>query len=125
MSRRTCRLIICVAVAALTVVATDEPVGARARAADRERAATIDARAVSAGAPIVLDGRFDEAVWQSAPVIGEFIQREPAEGAAPSEATEARVAFDAVALYVAPSTASRRGSPGSSPGATSARPPTG
>ena len=101
MSRRTCRLIIFVAAAVLTVVATDQPVGARARAADRERAATIDARAVSAGAPIVLDGRFDEAVWQSAPVIGEFIQREPAEGAAPSEATEARVAFDAVALYVA------------------------
>ena len=76
MSRRTCRLIICVAAAVLTVVATDEPVGARARAAERERTATIDARAVSAGAPIVLDGRFDEAVWQTAPVIGEFIQRD-------------------------------------------------
>lgn len=73
---------------------------AAAATADRERA-TIDAQAVSATAPIVIDGRFDEPVWQTAPVIGEFVQREPAEGAAPSERTEARIAFDATALYVA------------------------
>lgn len=101
MSRWSRRLIISALALALAVSVTAEPLGARAAAGDRERTTTIDARAVSSGAPIVVDGRFDEAVWQSAPVIGEFIQREPSEGAAPTEATEARVAFDAVALYVA------------------------
>jgi hypothetical protein len=61
----------------------------------------VEAQAVSAGGAIVVDGRFDEAVWQTAPVLGEFVQREPAEGAAPSERTEARIAFDDAALYVA------------------------
>ena len=59
------------------------------------------AQAVPAGTPIVLDGEFDEPVWEEAPVISEFVQREPAEGRAPSQRTEVQVAYDAVALYVA------------------------
>lgn len=69
--------------------------------AGRERRAVVDAQAVSAATPIVIDGRFDEPVWTTAPVIGEFVQREPAEGAAPSERTEARFAFDDEAIYIA------------------------
>jgi hypothetical protein len=60
-----------------------------------------DPAPVLADAPIVIDGRFDERTWEQAPVIREFVQREPAEGLAPSHTTEARVAFDATALYVA------------------------
>ena len=56
---------------------------------------------VLADAPIVIDGRLDERTWEQAPVIRDFLQREPAEGQAPSHATEARVAFDHSALYVA------------------------
>ena len=70
-------------------------------AAARERVVVANAQAVSAGTPIVVDGRFDEAVWSEAPVIGEFLQREPAEGAEPTERTEARIAYDDLALYVA------------------------
>ncbi len=68
---------------------------------DRERVAVVNAQAVSAAGPIVIDGQFDEPVWAHAPVIGEFVQREPAEGAEPTERTEARIAFDDAALYVA------------------------
>ncbi|MEZ5293718.1 MAG: DUF5916 domain-containing protein [Vicinamibacterales bacterium] len=82
-----------VLVAALSAVAAVPTLGATRAAAE--------AQAVSSGGPIVIDGRFDEPVWTSAPVIGEFVQREPAEGAEPSERTEARLAYDDGALYVA------------------------
>lgn len=83
-----------------------EPAGVRDRAAsfaraDERSAVIADARAVSLSAPIVVDGRFDEPVWRDAPLLGEFVQREPAEGAAPSERTEARVAYDDTAMYIA------------------------
>lgn len=61
----------------------------------------IDATAVPASSPITIDGRLDEPVWEQAPSIHEFVQREPAEGQAPSQRTDARVAYDADALYVA------------------------
>ena len=63
--------------------------------------AAAQAVAVPSHGPIVLDGRFNEEVWQQAPVISEFQQREPAEGQAPSQRTEARMAYDGAALYVA------------------------
>ncbi|MDP1570102.1 MAG: DUF5916 domain-containing protein [Vicinamibacterales bacterium] len=63
--------------------------------------AIVTAQAVPTGTAIVLDGQFDEPVWEEAPVISEFVQREPAEGQAPSQRTEVRVAYDALALYVA------------------------
>jgi hypothetical protein len=63
--------------------------------------AVIDATAVPATSPITIDGRLSEPVWEQAPSIHEFVQREPAEGAAPSQRTDARIAYDANALYVA------------------------
>ena len=57
--------------------------------------------AVPTTSPVVIDGNFDEAVWRDAPVVGDFVQREPTEGAAPTERTEARVAYDDQAVYVA------------------------
>ena len=39
-------------------------------------------------------------VWMSAPPVTAFVQRQPNEGAEPSEATEFRVAFDATTIFV-------------------------
>lgn len=52
-------------------------------------------------AALQIDGEPNEAAWGKAPVIADFVQRRPAEGAAPSFKTEARVLFDSANLYVA------------------------
>ena len=74
-----------------------------ARAQDSARAETArkEARAarVAEGA-ITLDGRLDDAAWAAVPVIADFTQKEPAEGAAPSERTEVRIAYDDAALWI-------------------------
>ncbi|MGH7648036.1 MAG: DUF5916 domain-containing protein [Gemmatimonadaceae bacterium] len=54
---------------------------------------------LAASAPVI-DGRDNDAVWQSTPVIDQFLEAEPTEGAAPKARTEARVAYDAHNLYV-------------------------
>lgn len=48
-----------------------------------------------------IDGELNDAVWQNVPPITAFRQREPRDNAAPTFQTEARVAYDATALYVA------------------------
>ncbi len=62
---------------------------------------TIDAVAVAETSALRLDGALTDAVWQSAPVVGDFVQREPSDGAPPSFPTEVRVAYDSANLYVA------------------------
>ena len=57
-------------------------------------------RATRAATPPVIDGRADDPVWRDAPVISDFLQAQPTEGAKPSERTEARVAYDSHYLYV-------------------------
>ncbi len=66
-----------------------------------ERVMAVDAVAVPVNSPIVLDGRFNEEIWQQAPPVADFQQREPAEGQPPTMRTEARMAYDGQALYVA------------------------
>lgn len=63
-------------------------------------AASPTVRAQWLASSVRIDGRLDEAVWQQAPVAGGFLQRTPRNGAAPSQRTEVRVAYDAQALYV-------------------------
>ncbi|MDG2283029.1 MAG: DUF5916 domain-containing protein, partial [Longimicrobiales bacterium] len=46
-----------------------------------------------------IDGVLDEAFWQTIPVISDFVQREPVDGALPSERTEVRIAYDEGNLY--------------------------
>jgi hypothetical protein len=58
-------------------------------------------RAVRLASPIVIDGRLEETVWKGAPSVTRFTQRDPVEGAVPSESTWVWVAFDDRALYVA------------------------
>ncbi len=58
-------------------------------------------RAVRLAAPVVIDGRLDEAAWQAPPSVTRFTQRDPVEGAVPRESTWVWVAYDDRALYVA------------------------
>ena len=57
---------------------------------------------------IVVDGRLDEPVWHGAPVISDFVQKEPDEGAAPSDRIQVSFAYDDTALYIAARMASER-----------------
>jgi hypothetical protein len=91
------------------IVALSIPIGAVAadakssasRAASAPTTIVADATAIPATSPVTIDGRLSEPVWEQAPSINEFVQREPAEGSAPSQRTDARIAYDANALYVA------------------------
>ncbi len=49
---------------------------------------------------VVIDGRLDDAAWQTAEAQGRFVQREPHAGRPPSFDTEFRVLYDDHALYV-------------------------
>lgn len=49
---------------------------------------------------IRVDGHAHESVWSLAPNAGQFIEQNPDEGAAPTEPTHVRFAFDERALYV-------------------------
>ena len=72
------------------------------RADPVRRVATVDAFAIPAdGVPIVIDGAFNETTWARATAVSDFVQREPAEGAAPTHTTDVRIVFDTAALYVA------------------------
>ena len=59
------------------------------------------ATAVPSASAIRVDAELTEDVWKAAPPVTGFLQREPRDGAAPSFETEARVAYDATALYIA------------------------
>lgn len=50
--------------------------------------------------PIVIDGVLDEAVWASAPGIGDLVQRQPTPGGAPSERTDVKLLYDDNHLYI-------------------------
>lgn len=50
--------------------------------------------------PPRIDGRLDDAVWQSAHPIGELTQIEPHEGGPPSEASDIRLLYDDDQLYI-------------------------
>ena len=72
-----------------------EPAPARA-----ERATATAAMASRAAAAPVLDGRTDDAAWQSAQIIDHFLEYEPNEGQESRFRTEARVTYDDRYLYV-------------------------
>jgi hypothetical protein len=49
---------------------------------------------------IRVDGRLEEEIWLKAPAIADFTQKEPNEGAEPTDRTEVRFVYDGAALYV-------------------------
>ncbi len=58
------------------------------------------AKAVPLKGTIKIDGKPDEAAWQAAPAVDQFIQRDPDEGKPPTQRTEVRFLYDNDALYV-------------------------
>jgi len=65
---------------------------------DAEGKATV--RAVRLTAPLRVDGRLDESVYNTMPPIGDFIQQDPVEGVAATEKTDVWLLFDDQALYI-------------------------
>ncbi len=74
-------------------------------AADRKRAT---ATRVANGA-IRVDGRLDDEAWQKATPITDFVQKEPTEGAAPTDAMDVRLVYDDDVLYIGARMSSRDG----------------
>ncbi|HEV7391037.1 MAG TPA: DUF5916 domain-containing protein, partial [Burkholderiales bacterium] len=60
----------------------------------------LNARAMSADTPPVIDGRDDDAVWHTATRVTDFRVFDPKEDGEPTFRTEARFAYDAENLYV-------------------------
>jgi hypothetical protein len=58
------------------------------------------ATAVRRNGEVTLDGRLDEAAWQSAKPIGGFVQSYPKANELAPDQTEVRVLYDDAALYV-------------------------
>jgi len=67
----------------------------------RKPPAIAEVRAVRLAQPITVDGVLDEPAWQQAIRVSHFIQRDPIEGAEPSESTVVYIAYDDAAVYVA------------------------
>jgi len=51
--------------------------------------------------PPAIDGELDDAAWEAVEWTGDFIQRQPADGEAPSEQSRFKVVYDDDALYFA------------------------
>ena len=51
--------------------------------------------------PLVIDGMLTETCWSGTNGFKDFIQRDPVEGAAPTEKTEIKLAYDVNSLYLA------------------------
>ena len=58
------------------------------------------ANAVKIDEALVIDGRLDEGMWQSASPLSGFVQAEPFQGQPISERTEVRILYDDEAIYV-------------------------
>src|SRR5690348_5799293 len=72
---------------------------AQADASD-SRPATLSVTATHAPQAATIDGRANDAIWQTAPKISDFRQFEPRIDVDPSQKTEFQVAYDARNLYV-------------------------
>jgi hypothetical protein len=72
----------------------------------QERSADVTAERKQATAvrvpdgTVQIDGRLDEEAWDQAVAITDFVQKEPVEGAPPSEPTEVRIVYDNSAVYI-------------------------
>jgi len=82
--------------AGATAVVTDSATLARGHA----RPASIARTVRVTGAAPRLDGRLDEAAWAQAEPITDFRQNLPQDGEPATERTEARIVYDADAIYV-------------------------
>jgi hypothetical protein len=69
-------------------------------AQDQHGPSSKQAVAVRTTGPIQVDGRLDEATWHQAAPISDFAQKEPDQGAPPTDRTEVTFAYDDHALYI-------------------------
>jgi hypothetical protein len=97
----------CTALLALSAAVQSVALGSRPAAhADtgmrlpKSAPAPAGVRAVRATAPVVLDGVLNDAAWKDGAEISDFHQREPKEGAAPTERTTVYVLYDDAAIYI-------------------------
>lgn len=87
--------------AAQRAAATNEAQTAAANVKIPEPAASARrAFAARAGSTPAIDGREGDAAWKNAPVIDQFLEYEPQQGAVPRFRTELRVLYDDRYLYV-------------------------
>src|SRR5579872_7004527 len=56
--------------------------------------------AFRASEKITIDGILNDPIWQKAPIESDFTQRDPIEGAEPTEKTQIQVAYDDTSIYV-------------------------
>ena len=66
----------------------------------RDEAGHVIVRAVRTTESMRIDGRLDEAIYQSVAAISDFIQAVPHEGEPATDRTEAWIVFDRTAMYV-------------------------
>ena len=64
-------------------------------------AGRVTVRPVRTTTPPEIDGQLDDAAWQDAARITEFVQREPVDGAPATEDTAVFLAYDSTNLYLA------------------------
>jgi hypothetical protein len=91
------------AVLPLVVVAGPVAAGPQAVAAvqrDAPGRPSLAAVRIPDGQSIRLDGALDEALWSSAEVATDFVQREPANGSPATERSEVRVLYDSGRLLI-------------------------
>lgn len=86
--------------AAMTAVVVGSPIQGSSQEGARNGSTATTATAVKAEQAPRIDGRADDAVWQTAPRFSEFRQFEPRVDVDPSFKTEFQVAHDETNLYV-------------------------
>ena len=89
--------VIALSLVALTRGAHAAPAG---DAATADSTHNLRVQVVRATSSISIDGSLEDQAWQTAPVIGGFKQRDPVEGAEPSQKTEVRLLYDDQAVYI-------------------------
>ena len=61
----------------------------------------VNVRPSRTSTPPTVDGRLDDAVWQDAARITDFIQQQPLDGAPASEKSDVYIAYDSTNIYLA------------------------
>lgn len=97
---RTTAVLLALACLGLPCPATAARAQAPETAADGPPRRSYEARRLDGERPRI-DGRLDEAAWDAVAWAGDFVQREPADGAAPAQPSRFKVLFDDDALYFA------------------------
>ncbi len=97
---RACLFLVSLACVSLRVLSAQERVSGQAK----ERQIGVQepsrtAKATRVDRPPKLDGTLNDAMWQLASPISNFLQREPFEGQAPTEKTEVRIVYDKHEVY--------------------------